>query len=455
MTMERRSRCRRMTSELLMIAVVAATISCGDGAIGATVGGADAAAGSTPDARIGTAVPDAVTAGAPDAAAGAAADAPTGPGPTGLQVEKGTGGAAGHLTDAAGQHIALHGANRAGSEYACLYGGFFDGPSDQASITAMKAWHINAVRVPMNEDCWLGINGVPADFGGAKYQAAIRAYVSLLEASGMIVILDLHWAAPGTSKANGQLGMADADHAPTFWSQVAAAYAGDSSRVIFDLFNEPFITDWDCWLEGGACATDYGGTTYTAAGMASLLKAVRATGAKNVVILGGLAYSSDFSGWLERVNKIPTLAPPLDGLTTENVAASWHTYSDQSVQTLCPTQYNGYSTDLHCTSGAVTAANYGIPDVLAAGFPVIIGEIGIGAYADAIAPYTVGQANELAAWLESTLSWVDDQGQGYLGWDWNTEAPPLLITSFDGTPTPYFGATYKAHLMGLVTAARR
>ena len=24
----------------------------------------------------------------------------------------------------------------------------------------MKAWNINAVRVPLNEDCWLGINGV-------------------------------------------------------------------------------------------------------------------------------------------------------------------------------------------------------------------------------------------------------------------------------------------------------
>src|ERR1700748_3416836 len=95
----------------------------------------------------------------------------------------------------------------------------FDGPHDQASIDAMKSWNLNAVRVPLNEDCWLGINGVNVP----TYRDDIRAWVSLLEQNEMYVILDLHWAAPGTQKANGLLGMADADHAPTFWAQVATA----------------------------------------------------------------------------------------------------------------------------------------------------------------------------------------------------------------------------------------
>ena len=43
----------------------------------------------------------------------------------------------------------------------CVHGGqVFDGPADSTSVQAMAAWHINAVRVPLNEDCWLGINGV-------------------------------------------------------------------------------------------------------------------------------------------------------------------------------------------------------------------------------------------------------------------------------------------------------
>jgi hypothetical protein len=362
-----------------------------------------------------------------------------GSGASGLHVVMGTGGSNGHIVDGTGTIVRLHGADRAGTEYSCLYGSFFDGPQDQAAIDVMKTWHVNAVRVPLNEDCWLGINGVPAATSGAAYRDAIRNYVSLLEHNNMIAIVDLHWAAPGTELANGQLAMADADHAPTFWSQVAAAYAGDADSVIFDLFNEPFLTDWECWLRGGACAKDYQNATYTVTGMADLLAAVRGAGAHNLVIMGGLAYSSDFTMWVAKVGE----------LTDGNVAASWHTYSDQSVQTLCPTQYNNYSTALTCTTAAATATNYGIPPVLSAGYPVLIGEIGIGAYAASIAPYTDAQGKQLQAWLEGMLTWVEGQEQGYIAWDWNTQAPPVLLSSFDGTPSPYFGVTYKAHLAGL------
>jgi endoglucanase len=366
-------------------------------------------------------------------------DGPSGDAPAalGLTVVMGSGGTPGKLVDGAGNTVRLRGADRAGTEYECIAGALFDGPSDQASIDAMKTWHVNAVRIPLNEDCWLGINGVPAATSGQNYRDAIRAFVTLLEQNSMYVILDLHWAAPGTQVSNGQLGMADADHAPTFWSQVATDYAGDHAWVIFDLFNEPFITDWSCWLSGGACAKDASNATYTAAGMATLLDAVRATGADNVVILGGLGYSSDFSQWLSKVQSIPQLS---------NVAPSWHTYTFQSAQTMCPSQYNGYSTSQTCATGTQTAQNYGIPPLLAAGFPLIVGEIGIDVYSSSTSPYSTTQATQLATWLESMLTWLDGQGASYLAWDWNTEASPLLITNFDGTPTPYFGVTYQAHL---------
>ena len=66
-----------------------------------------------------------------------------------------------HLVNGAGKTVRLLGVDRSGLEYACVQGwGFSDGPTDAASIAAMKAWRINAVRVPLNEDCWLGINGV-------------------------------------------------------------------------------------------------------------------------------------------------------------------------------------------------------------------------------------------------------------------------------------------------------
>jgi hypothetical protein len=84
----------------------------------------------------------------------------------------------GKIVDGAGNEVRLRGTDAAGTEYACVNGnGVFAGQHDQAAVDAMKSWHLNAVRVPLNEDCWLGINGVNVP----TYQSEIRTWVSLLE----------------------------------------------------------------------------------------------------------------------------------------------------------------------------------------------------------------------------------------------------------------------------------
>ena len=428
----------------------------GDAAVGTGTGGG----GSTSDAGVGSW--GSGDAGGKADAQGPQSDAGTKPPPSdggantdgaaaggdgglsGLHVVRGSGGAPGHIVDGAGNPVAIHGADRSGTEFACLGGNFSDGPVDQTGLDAMKAWHINAVRVPMNEDCWLGINGVPAAFSGANYQKALSDWVNLITQNGMIAVIDLHWTAAGGSQSNAQQPMADADHAPTFWSQVAKAFAGNGS-VIFDLFNEPFITDWGCWVKGGSCA-QANGASYQVAGMAALLKAVRGAGADNVVILGGLAYSSDMTQWVTSVNSIPSLAAPLDGISLDNVAASWHSY-DFNGQSGCPSQYNGYKASDTCDSADATATNTGAKSVMAAGFPVLIGELGISAFsAQSAASFSSTQVTQITGWLDGLMTYMESQGQGYVAWSWNTDTNPVLVTDYQGTPTVDFGATYKAHL---------
>src|SRR5437588_122349 len=90
---------------------------------------------------------------------------------------------------------------------------------------------------------------------------AIKGYVDLLSKSGLYSILDLHWNAPGATKATGQQAMADRDHAPTFWSQVASVFK-DNPMVIFEPYNEPHPDNsafnstaaWTCWRDGGTCS---------------------------------------------------------------------------------------------------------------------------------------------------------------------------------------------------------
>ena len=113
----------------------------------------------------------------------------TGSAPAGLHVD------GKRLVNSAGEAVVLRGVNRAGTEYKCVGGGIppgggiFDGPVDDASIAAIKSWRANAVRIGLNEDCWLGINGVAGEYAGAAYQHAIADYVSLLKANGVYAIL--------------------------------------------------------------------------------------------------------------------------------------------------------------------------------------------------------------------------------------------------------------------------
>jgi hypothetical protein len=316
------------------------------------------------------------------------------------------------LLSGAGQPVRLRGVNRAGTEYACIQGwGIFDGPADAVSIQATIAWHTNAVRIPLNEDCWLAINGAAPAYSGAAYQAAIASYVAALNNAGLVAILDLHWTAPGTEPATAQHPMPDRDHSVTFWSQVANAYKTNSA-VIFELFNEPYpdnnqntTAGWQCWRDGGTCP----GVGYQAAGMQELVTAVWHTGAPNVILLGGLEYSNALSQWLTYKPTDPT----------GNLGAAWHVYNFN----LC-NQAACYDT----TTGPVALQ-----------VPLVATEI--------------GEDDGGPAFIDPLMSWLDARGQSYLAWTWDTWGcgGPVLISNYNGTPCQTFGQGYKDHLAALAT----
>ena len=323
------------------------------------------------------------------------------------------------LVSADGQQVVLHGVDRSGTEYKCVQqGGIFDGPNSAASVSVMKAVGVNAVRVPLNEACWNGDSYVNPAYSGAKYQAAIKAYVRLLNAKGMAVILDLHWtngaytgpaSACSSAEATCQKPMPDATGAVPFWTSVANTFKGNDS-VIFDLFNEPYpeqadhgnlAEGWQCWLKGGNCA----GISYPVAGMQTMVNAVRSTGANNVLMLGGLTWSNDLDGWLSH--------EPVD--PDHNLAASWHSYN-----------FNACSTEACWTSQIAP---------LIAKVPLIAGEIGENNCAD--------------SYIASLTSWLNSKDTSYLAWAWNTDfncySGPGLINNYNGAPTAY-GAGYESDL---------
>lgn len=153
----------------------------------------------------------------------------------------------------------------------------------------MATWKANVVRIAVNQDFWLFGQGAPA------YRQTVLQSVEWAKAAGMDVILDLHWSDRGDEKTvkPDQQNMADRNSV-TFWKSVAETYK-DDGRVLFELYNEPHDISWDVWLNGGTAAVR-DGTSFTAVGMQELYDTVRATGADNLVIIGGLDWAYDLSG---------------------------------------------------------------------------------------------------------------------------------------------------------------
>jgi endoglucanase len=178
--------------------------------------------------------------------------------------------------------------------------------------------------------------------------------------------------------------------------------------VVFDLFNEPYperatgseTSGWTCWRDGGTCA----GIAYQVAGFQSLVDAVRATGAANVILVGGLAYSNDLTQWLQYAPADPE----------HNLAAFAHLYNFNT-----------------CSSTSCFDAQLA---PVAQQVPLTLSEIG---------------ENDCGhGFIDTVMNWADAHGVGYLGWTWNTwdcSSGPSLISDYNGTATP-FGAGLRDHL---------
>ncbi len=323
--------------------------------------------------------------------------------------------------------MTLHGVDMSGTESVCAQNWSTDPfggqPEDSAAtFAAMRSWNINAVRVPLNEDCWLGINGV--EIGGSAYQSAIVQLVNDLQAAGFYVILDLHWNAPGTQIALSQNPAPDEDHSPAFWSGVASTFGGYGS-VLLDLYNEPYFywttsgeNEWQC-LWQGCTLTQYvtGGSPYTVttnwttAGFDQLTTDIRNAGASNVIMAGCVDWANDCSDWASSFAQW--------GSGDANTVVSWHSYPGES----CDTQ--------SCWNSVIAP--------LATERPVVIGETGD----SSAGPET---------YLPTFLPWASAHGLSFLAWTWNAwqDSDDVLVSSMTaGTPTAGEGVYYQQYLLDL------
>lgn len=293
---------------------------------------------------------------------------------------------------------------------------------------AIDDWHVNHIRLPMSQDRWFGKAPKQTDEGKA-YRALVDEVVKLCASKGVYIMLDLHWSDAGEWGQNiAQHSMPD-ENSLTFWKDIAPVYANHPA-VIYDLYNEPHNVTWDIWLNGGEITDrpnrrEQTPKTFKAVGMQPLLDAVRATGAKNLIVAGGLDWSYDFSGILEgRQLKDPT--------------------------------GNGVLYPNHCYNNKNQAVETWIANMekAAAKLPIIISEFGGAYYKPGEEPpmrRSGGTRRNDGDWLMRVLQAIEGHKWSYTAWDFHPSAGPTLISGWDYTPSLGFGVYVKQMLAGTWT----
>jgi len=321
------------------------------------------------------------------------------------------------LLDKKNRLVRFHGVNRSGTEYACIQGwGIFDGPSDTKSVKAIASWHVNAVRIPINEQCWLGINGVKREYGGAKYRAAIVNYVRLLNRHGIYAHMALMWAAPGAYRATYQPGAPNADHSPALWRSLARTFRRNGN-VILAPWGET-IVNADCFLSGGFCEATFGpkNNRYQVAGMQQAVTVMRRAGYRGVIAIPGVNYANDLSEWLSHRPRDPI----------GQIIAEAHVYG-----------MNG------CDAVPCFDQTYA---PVARRVPLIFGETG----------ETFDGSSCGSKYISRFARWADARTVGYFPWTWNTWGNcSALVSDFTGRPFSPYGAWVKRHYRITRSAARR
>ena len=277
--------------------------------------------------------------------------------------------------------------------------------------TAIEVWKANAIRLAMTESRWFGRDKDQQD-GGAAYRKVIDQAITAASSRGAYLIIDLH-----------RFGAPKDEHA-VFWKACAAVY-NDHPAVIFEVFNEPHSISWEVWRNGGlvdkkqkdpavVAENQEEVTRERSPGMQALVDAVRGTGARNLILAGGLDWSYDLTG--------VTRGFALDDRQGNGIAYVTHVYPWKS------------------------AWQEKFIDV-AAVHPVVMTEVGCDKTRyDFIPPE---RFENPYTWAPDMIACIQKYRIHWTAFSFHPRCgPPLIADQHDFGPTPFWGAFVRAALLG-------
>jgi endoglucanase len=285
---------------------------------------------------------------------------------------------------------------------------------------ATDGWKANVIRLPVKNNFWFGRGPwQKKGEGGITYRQEVDAAVDAANAHGAYLVLDLHCFGPPLP-----------EHVD-FWKDAATRYKNHPG-VIFELFNEPHSMSWKVWRDGGSLASAENAHVDANAkenneqadgdssvGMQALVNAVRSTGAKNLIIAGGLDWGYDLSGV---AGAYALVDPP----GNDGIMYSSHIY---------PWKRDWQ----HNTLDA------------AAKYPIFVGEVGTPPDWTKFGFIPQDQRTEdlsKGEWAPDMLGLIQKYKLNWTGFSFHPTCGPSVISDWNYTPTPYWGAFVKDALAG-------
>lgn len=193
-----------------------------------------------------------------------------------------------------------------------------------AELRAARAWGANTIRFQLSEP---GLDARSPLYSTA-YVAEVRGAVQMARQDGLIVILSLQDQPPSGEPDPWPMPTEETARA---WALLAPLFKSDRG-VMFELFNEPALpataTDWRLWADGGTAPAWRTHAPFTVVGAQALIDQIRATGARNVIIVDGLQWAESLSGQPPLADPAHELAfavhPYFGGWMKPNALAAWN-----------------------------------------------------------------------------------------------------------------------------------
>jgi endoglucanase len=282
--------------------------------------------------------------------------------------------------------------------------------------TAIDDWKANTIRLPVKESYWFGREAGQKD-GGVAYRQLVDEAIELAVNRGAYIVLDLH-----------RFGAVRPEHVE-FWHDAAIHYKNHPG-VLFDIINETHSISWELWRNGGwvderkdktADEDSFLSTTESAKnrqgfespGMQKLVDTIRATGARNVIVAGGLDWAYDLSGIVNGYALTET--------TGNGIMYSTHIYN--------------WKRDW---AGKVMLA--------AEKYPLLVGEVG--ADVKKMSFIKLELQEDPYTWAPDMIGLIQKHRLNWTAWSFNPKTTPVLISDWNFTPTLFWGAFVRDALAG-------